>query len=50
MRKVGVLKSIILNSDAWVEVACSQNNVDENDVACWINTTWIDLGEVQVAS
>ena len=37
-------------SDAWIDVACSQNNVDVNDVVCWINTTQIDFGEVEVAS
>ena len=34
MRKVGVLKSMMSGSDAWIEVAYSQNNVDENDVVC----------------
>ena len=43
-------KSIMSSSHAWTEVACSQNNVDENDVVCWINITWIDLDEVEVVS
>ena len=50
MPKVGVLKSMMSSSDAWIEVACSQNDVDKNDIMCWINTTWIDVSEVEVAT
>ena len=46
MRKVGVLKSMTSSNDAWINVACSQSDVHENDVVCCINRTWIDLGEV----
>ena len=50
IRKVGVLKSMMSSSDAWVEVACSQSNIDKIDVVCWINTIWTDPDEVEVTS
>ena len=37
------------SSDASVEVVCNQSNDNENNIMCWMNTTWIDLGEVDVA-
>ena len=45
-----MLKLMMSSSDASVEVACSQSNVDVNDVVCRVNTTRIDLGEVEVTS
>ena len=45
-----LLKSMMSSSDAWVELAYSQRNVDKIDVVCRINTTWADRGKVEVAS
>ena len=33
-----LLKSMMSGSNGWVNVACSQSNVDVNDVVCCINT------------
>ena len=50
MVSLWLLKSMMSSTDAWATIACNENNVDEIDVVCWINTTWIDLGEVKVTS